>query len=736
MNSITQYIKDSFRLVVWLVFKPISFKRKYEALTEHKNTIGTRFKYTVQVMAQALPAMLIMVGIMGCLYPLLTAESFNWLGAAFSVAFGVAFGVAGGVAFGVAVGVAFGVAGGVALGVALGVAGGEAIDLPLGMALGVALGVAIDVTFGVALGVAYGVAGGVAFGVAGGVARGVAGGVASVLALLRVHLWLPELLWIALLYCRQIFLGTPPSLTLLPFYYDEVIILPLPFLEKWLVQNYDRSPNQTLETLDYLTNSTNQQKLAAKARISIVVESLNRVQNFSQLTTIHQQFTWLPNPLPAEFDSSITELLEISQDARAAETATSVYRTVELLNRPIQRLSDLQKALAFNKSRHRLSLGQTSQRWLSLLTTAQDNYRQQVGRQAEIPQAYIAGNGLNPDDAKERFKGRLDIFQQIETISLSPSPPVLLLYGGRRTGKTSSLKYLPQKVDSSLVPLLVDLQGTALSEQMSSFAQSFAGQMIDFARANHRLNIPPPSPEALNRDPFPTLLKWFQEIENLKPHKRFLLCLDEFERLSEVINATNNKAPLNFFRSVMQNNQRWILLFSGSHTLDELEPYWNDALINAQSLRMTYLHRNEAIDLIRHPVQEFPDIYSDATVERILRWTNCQPYLIQLLGTVLVDELNQRPEPLSQRPTPEDIDQIIPKVRDRGINYFRELWKNTITEEQRQILSQFISEGHLENVSKIQIKTLIEDKEILIKTNEHYSFQVPLAETYFRQQVE
>jgi hypothetical protein len=260
--------------------------------------------------------------------------------------------------------------------------------------------------------------------------------------------------------------------------------------------------------------------------------------------------------------------------------------------------------------------------------------------------------------------------------------------------------------------------------------------MIDFARANHRLNIPPPSPEALNRDPFPTLLKWFKEIENLKPHKRFLLCLDEFERLSEVINATNNKAPLNFFRSVMQNNQRWILLFSGSHTLDELEPYWNDALINAQSLRMTYLHRNEAIDLIRHPIQEFPDIYSDATVERILYWTNCQPYLIQLLGTVLVDELNKRPEPLSQRPTPDDIDQIIPKVRDRGINYFRELWKNTITEEQRQILSQFMSEGHLENVPKRQIKTLIKDKEILIKTNEHYAFQVPLAATYFRQQVE
>lgn len=167
---------------------------------------------------------------------------------------------------------------------------------------------------------------------------------------------------------------------------------------------------------------------------------------------------------------------------------------------------------------------------------------------------------------------------------------------------------------------------------------------------------------------------------------------------------------------------------------------WNPTgmmpLINAQSIRMTYLKRPEAIDLIRHPVQDFPNIYSEATVERILHWTNCQPYLIQLLGTVLVDEFNQLPEPLSQRPTPDDIDQIIPKVIERGSNYFRELWRNTITDQQREFLTQLLTEGHLNNVSKSALKSLIEDKEILLKSNGSYRFQVPIVETYFRQQVE
>jgi AAA+ ATPase superfamily predicted ATPase len=537
------------------------------------------------------------------------------------------------------------------------------------------------------------------------------------------------------LYICQIFSQTPPSLSRLPFYYDEKIILPLPFLEKWLIAAYAKEPTFTLKTLDYLINSTNQQSLAAKARVSIVVETLSRCQKFTDLTRISQEFTWLTYPLPSEFDSATAELLEISKDVYAAEQATSAYRTVELLQRPLQRLQDLQQNLSFLKSPHRQTVGQTTQRWLSILTTAKENYQGQVCNDAEIPPAYIAGNGLSPDDAKERFKGRQDIFQAIETFSLQESPPILLLYGGRRTGKTSSLKYLPQKVGSSLVPLLVDLQGTALSDQMTSFAKTFADQIQIFARQYHRFSIPDPSPKDLEKDPFPTLLDWFAEIERLAPRKRFLLCLDEFERLSETINATGNKAPLNFLRSVMQHRHQWILLFSGSHSLDELEPYWSDTLINAQSLRISYLRKEEAEDLIRHPVADFPDIYTDSAVNRLLYWTNCQPYLLQLFGTVIVDEFNRRPEPLTQRVTDEDINALVPKVLERGKPYFWELWSNTLTAKQQEILTQFMLEDHLQGITKYQISALI-NKEVLRKNNEHYQFQVPLTEKYCRQYVE
>ena len=580
-------------------------------------------------------------------------------------------------------------------------------------------------------GALFGVAGGVAY----GVAVGVAVGVAAVMTTIRLHLWLLEFLVVCFYYFRELLLAPPPRLTQLPFYFDEQIIIPLPFLERWLVQAYDKVPQQSLNTLDYLTNTTNQQPLVSKVKIRIVLEKFAHCRKLNDLLPLKDKFTWLPDPLPEEFDPAINDLLEISQDCRSAVQASTAYRSAQQLKPTLERLRNLQNSLAFNKSRYTSTLGQICQQWLSIITTAQQNYQNQSQASEEIPPAYIAGNALSPNDAKDGFKGRQDIFKQIETSSLSSSPPILLLYGGRRTGKTSSLKYLPRKVDSTLLPLLVDLQGCAITQQLSTFVREFCRLLRQSASDNFGLRIAPPNDEELEKDPLPALQNWLRDIENLKPHKRFLLCIDEYERLDDVIEETGSRAPLNFFRSFMQNNPRWILLFSGSHTIDELQSYWIDALIGTQSIRMTYLKREEAIDLIRKPVPDFPDIYSDETVDRILYWTNRQPYLIQLLATVLVEVLNQRPNPRKQRPTPEDIDDIVPKVLERGSTYFNEFWRRSMTAEQQQILTQLMLDGNLDGVPKSQIRRLIREKEVLRQTDGEHRFQVPLIETYCREQV-
>ncbi|MEH2125619.1 ATP-binding protein [Nostoc sp.] len=460
-----------------------------------------------------------------------------------------------------------------------------------------------------------------------------------------------------------------------------MIILPLPFMDVMIIEGYRKNPDAAHKTINYLITSTNQQKVAAEAISSIAVDILNRCQRLSDIVEIANQLVWIPSPPPKELGVVLPEFLEISQDVRASEEATSLYRQYELLNIPITVLCQLRQSLVLTKNaRVAVSFGNTAQNWLTILETAQRTLEEQAQQSKEIRQVYIAGNSLDPETAKNHFKGRIDIFREIETFALSEQPPVLLLYGGRRTGKTSALKYLPYRIGSDIVPLLVDLQGAASATTLKGLAENLAQQIIEAARRLPRtVNLPYPDAKKLAEDPFPALQTWLTEIERSNRSKRFLLCLDEYERLDEVVKATSSRAPLNFIRNLLQHHQNWILLFSGSHELSELDDYWSDYLINTRALRMTYLQESEARDLILHPVENFTNIYEPTAVDAIIQLTRCQPFLIQLVCYELVESLNgdvrkNQGNADTVKATAQNVEEIIPQVLARGVQYFRELW--------------------------------------------------------------
>ncbi|WP_292797618.1 AAA family ATPase [Nostoc sp. NMS7] len=643
-----------------------------------------------------------------------------------------------GVAFGVAVGVTVGVAFGMAFGVAFGVAGGVAGDVTRGVTRGMAFGVAVGVTFGV-LG---SVAGGVAF----GVALGMAGGVTWILGVLRGYFWLPELLWILTLFFVSSNGNRVNCLRYLPSRFDELIILPLPFMDVMIVEAYRKNPDVARETINYLITSTNQQKVAAQAISGIAGDILNRCQRLSDIVQIANQLAWIPSPASKELGIVLPQFLDISQNVRASEEATSLYRKYELLNIPITELRQLGQSLALTKdARVAVSFGNTAQSWLTILETAQHTLEEQAQQSTEIRQVYIAGNSLDPETAKNRFKGRIDIFREIESLALSEQPPVLLIYGGRKTGKTSALKYLPYRIQANIVPLLVDVQGTAAATTLKGLAENLAQQIIEAARRLPRkVFLPNPDAKKLAEDPFPALQTWFAEIERNNSGKQFLLCLDEYERLGEVVEATSSRAPLNFIRNLLQHQRKWILLFSGSQELSELDDYWSDYLINTRALRMTYLHELEARDLIQQPVENFSDIYEPTAIDEIIQVTRCQPYLVQLVCYEVVELLNRdirrnRREADTAKATAQDVKEVIPVVLERGDQYFRELWKSLADSDVydglrlRNLLRRII-QGETPTQQDQGVIRKLTRKEIL--TQEGNAFQVPLVEKYIEQLLE
>ncbi|MEM6753812.1 MAG: ATP-binding protein, partial [Cyanobacteria bacterium P01_C01_bin.38] len=449
----------------------------------------------------------------------------------------------------------------------------------------------------------------------------------------------------------------------------------------------------------------------------------------------------------------IRRLLDISQDVCQSYEETSPYLQYKFLEKPISELESLLNSISLIKnSQIATNVGSIAQNWKTILITTQKILRERAVESEEVRQVYIAGNALVPATAKQRFKGRIDLFRKIQTSALEVDPPALLLYGGRRTGKTSALNYLPYRIGSDLIPLLVDIQGAASAETLIGFAEDFARQITDRARRLPQpLELPSIDKQELKEDPFIALQSWLTDIEITFPHKKFLLCLDEYERLKEIIENTGSRAPLNFFRHILQHRPHWVLLFSGFHHLEELPDYWSDYLINTHSFSITYLSTAEARELILHPVDDFADdIYEDAAVETIINLTSCQPFFVQLTCHELVELVNsdirdnQRNIDTSKI-SQADVEKVIPTVLIRADPYFRELRKSFSADE-LNLLYRLV-EGQQpqlkDKADKSIVRSLIRkeilQREIVYVNNSetvHISFQVPLIKKYIEKLIE
>ena len=165
--------------------------------------------------------------------------------------------------------------------------------------------------------------------------------------------------------------------------------------------------------------------------------------------------------------------------------------------------------------------------------------------------------------------------------------------------------------------------------------------------------------------------------------------------------------------------------------LNELNPYWDDYLINTRSLRISYLNKLEAEHLIRQPVADFPNIYTEKAIQEIIRLTRCQPYFVQLICFELVEFLNQQQK---KKATSDDVNAIIPKVLEVGGNTFRERLRALAKPTQRFLIDH-VEQSEPITVAGDQLPTVrrLIRKEILEAVGDRYQFQVPLFKIFVAQ---
>jgi len=196
-----------------------------------------------------------------------------------------------------------------------------------------------------------------------------AGGVAVVLGVLRAYFWLPELAWmLALATTLSQGKNAARMLPLLPPRFDQLIILPLPFMDKIIVQAHRENPAAVQQFIRYLISETNQQAVAARAMRGIAEDVLARCQAVQDIVHAADQLAWLPTPLPKGFSPFFAELLDVSKGVRTAMQATSPYRQSQELARQISLLEGIQNRLAAaGHMSDATTFGGVAKRWLGLL---------------------------------------------------------------------------------------------------------------------------------------------------------------------------------------------------------------------------------------------------------------------------------------------------------------------------------------------------------------------------------
>jgi uncharacterized protein len=784
-----------------LIFKPYSFRDEVHTLapdaSEDYNLIQTRRYWKDKAFWRGMERLAIQWFI-ALVYPVMLAAFLQRLGYPlnwFDMALGIGVGIAVGIAVGVLGSVAWGVAGGVAVGVAGSVPGGVAWEVTWGVggsvatnvAASVALGIAVGVTWGMMAGVmgaawgkVVGIAWGRVVGIAGGMVVGIAlgidrDGVAGVAVAITSVLITTHLIFYPIQYAVAWRVGRglrrAPHQAIhtwrwSPLVWDEVQWLPFPPLFHGLKHLYRTNQPQAEIILAEVAAHRYQNWLARWVRLDLAADDAAQVRSVHGLAALERSLDWLADDPDDDDDrnpalNALATIRVISGETRSALESDSptnrVRRYAEALRSTDAALLNLSEPPGWRRRRERAlirklrpALGQ----WRSILAAAHQEAQAEQQRLEPIPQVYVSdGKPILPAGRHEEdvpFKGRTALFRQLEQAvgGAGSERQTLLLYGQRRTGKTSILRQLTRRLGSRCIPVFLDVQGEQLSG--ASDASGVLEGIARFVRQDAQersFSLPVLDAADLQRDPYPAFGRWLDQVEQSLDNRTLLLCFDEFEALEEAIEERRlDGRMLNMLRAIVQHRQRITVLLAGSHQLDELSPRWSSSLINTRLLPISFLERDDARELIVQPVSQFPAIYQPAAVERILAATACQPLLIQSLCAELVNLMNrERRQPPQSLVEIADVEVAVPVVFERSKAYFDDLWRSQTGGRTGQAILEQIAGTASNSLKVAHLRTLIDDqeaprealalllrREIIRQVNGTISITVPMVAQYIR----
>lgn len=350
--------------------------------------------------------------------------------------------------------------------------------------------------------------------------------------------------------------------------------------------------------------------------------------------------------------------------------------------------------------------------------------------------------GAPIDCYQEAFVRRFSIIEELEQeISSSNGCPGLILYGQRRTGKSTILRNLTGFLSQHTLMSFVSMQSPELFLSKKSFVRSIIGEI--------QKTLPnlsnPYGPSATLSSLFKFLTACNQHLES--EGKRILLAVDEYEMID--VKIGRDVLPLdllNTIRESIQTHRRITWIFAGSHEIYELtNAPWTSYLVSARTIEVPAFTEAETRLLLTEPMKHsslwrnneekrprFADsFWGEGGIERIHSEAGGWPHLVQLIAERIVDLVNE--EEVSQV-TPDLFQRALDKSIVRGQNVLYELMRreSTLPGEWEYLLAFKKAETQAPPQDE-KIAASLRRRLLIAEENGEWRLRVPLMARWLKQ---
>ncbi|GHO92730.1 hypothetical protein KSF_027780 [Reticulibacter mediterranei] len=529
---------------------------------------------------------------------------------------------------------------------------------------------------------------------------------------------------------------------------DEVVFLPLPYVRALLLIAATQNVEVALEEIDFIVHERSQQSGAARAAaLEIALFDLSMRESLRDISHVHQRLSIL---LPVEIrqaDPLVARVFRHIEDA--SRDAVSYYArlkwqarydALESMKANLKRIYPLN---TFRETALNRMLDEVVHTWNTVALREQEYMERSTDRAGQIENPYTPGLVLERHDPL--FVGRKDLAHQLSDALRRSRRPTFFLTGERRMGKSSILKQLPDLLGSHYLPVFYDLQSTGIASSIAALLAAIAEGIYELLITRGML-IKELSYEQLKEDlrdneavVYHRFGRWLKEVERVLEREDhvLLLAFDEFEKLEEAGGKQHLDLALllDWFRSIIQNHSRVALLFSGVKIVSDMGGNWAGYFVNVETLRVSFLHPDEARQLIVEPLADFPgtQVFAEPVVSKIMQMTRCHPFLTQAICSIIITNLNATTRIQAEL---ADVTNAVEELFQKWGDYFRDMWDRTDAEQRRYIrvvqasgngmFAQIQEDGGLDEAATRRALQKLLKRDLLSTQDGQYHISMPI----------